>query len=119
MWQIILPVALTAILFVALIALINIATFNQGGDAGRWAAISTIWIVVPIMIGSLIVLALLGGLVYLMAKLLHIMPTYTGMTQDYVHIAVGYVKRGADAVVKPIFLLDGLGASIRAFFGRK
>jgi heme/copper-type cytochrome/quinol oxidase subunit 2 len=119
MWQIILPITLTVILCIALIVLINVATFRDGGDVGRWAAISTIWIVVPIMIGSLIVLALLGGLVYLMAKLLHIMPTYTGMAQDYVHIAVGYVKRGADAVVKPVFLIDGLGASIKAFFGRK
>jgi len=119
MWQIILPITLTMILCIALIVLINVATFRDGGDVGRWAAISTIWIVVPVMIGSLIVLALLGGLVYLMAKLLNIMPTYTGMAQDYVHIAVGYIKRGADAVVKPVFFIDGLGASIRAFFGRK
>ena len=118
-WQIILPITLTMILCIALIVLINVATFRDGGDVGRWAAISTIWIVVPIMIGSLIVLALLGGLVYLMAKLLNIMPTYTGMAQDYVHIAVGYIKRGADAVVKPVFFIDGLGASIRVFFGRK
>jgi hypothetical protein len=118
-WQIILPVVLSAILIIALIVLINIATFRDGGDVGRWAAISTIWIVVPIMIGLIIMLALLGGLVYLMAKLLNIMPTYTGMAQDYVHIAVGYIKRGADAVVKPVFFIDGLGASIRTFFGRK
>jgi len=118
-WQIILPITLTMILCIALIVLINVATFRDGGDVGRWAAISTIWIVVPIMIGLIIMLALLGGLVYLMAKLLNIMPTYTGMAQDYVHIAVGYIKRGADVVVKPVFFIDGLGASIRAFFGRK
>ncbi|MCK7481628.1 MAG: hypothetical protein M0C28_33975 [Candidatus Moduliflexus flocculans] len=103
-WQIILPMVLSVVLCIALIVLIGFATFRDGGDVGRWAAISTIWIVVPIMIGSLIVLAIVGGLVYLMAKLLNIMPTYTGMAQDYVHIAVGYIKRGADAVVKPAFL---------------
>lgn len=118
-WQIILPVALSAALIVALIVLVNVATFNQGGDVARWAAVSTIWIVVPIMIGMLIFLALLGGLVYLMKKLLDVTPTYTGLAQDYVHKAAGYVKRGADAVVKPIFTLGGLGASIRTFFGRK
>jgi heme/copper-type cytochrome/quinol oxidase subunit 2 len=118
-WQIILPMVLSVVLCIALIVLIGFATFRDGGDVGRWAAISTIWIVVPIMIGSLIVLAIVGGLVYLMAKLLNIMPTYTGMAQDYVHIAMSYIKRGADAVVKPVFFVDGLGASIRAFFGRK
>lgn len=118
-WQVILPVVLSVVLCIALIVVINVATFRDGGDVARWAAISTIWIVIPTMVGLLIVLAVLGGLVYLMAKLLNIMPTYTGLAQDYTHKAAGYVKRGADAVVKPIFFVDGLGASIRAFFGRK
>lgn len=118
-WQIILPVVLAALFIVALIVLVNVATFRDGGDVARWAAISTIWIVVPIMIGLVIVLALLVGLVYLMARLLNIAPNYTALAQDYVHKAAGYVKRGADAAVKPVFFVDGLGASIKAIFGRK
>ena len=118
-WQIILPVLLSTVLCIALIVLIWFATFRGGGDVGRWAAVSTIWIVVPIMIGLVIVLALLVGLVYLMARLLNIAPNYTALAQEYVHKAAGYVKRGADAAVRPVFFVDGLGASIRAFFGRK
>jgi heme/copper-type cytochrome/quinol oxidase subunit 2 len=118
-WQILLPIILTALLCVGLIVLINIAAFRNNGDVARWAAVSTIWIVIPIIFALVIVLALLGGLVYLMAKLLRVTPTYTGLAQEYVHTAAGYIRRGADAVVKPIFLIDGLGASIRAFFGRK
>ena len=45
-------------------------------------AVSTIWIVIPIMVGLLLCLALIGGLVYLLAKLLNIAPTYTGLAQD-------------------------------------
>ncbi|HEY5731818.1 MAG TPA: hypothetical protein VIS72_17360 [Anaerolineales bacterium] len=119
MWQIILPIVLTLVLCIAVVVLINIATFRDGGDVARWAAISTIWIVVPIMIGLLIFLGLLGGLVYLMMELLNITPKYTSMAQDYVHKAAGYIKRGTEMIVKPIFFLDGLGASIKAFFGRK
>jgi len=118
MWQIILPITLTVILCVALIVLINVATFRDGGDVARWAAVSTIWIVVPIMVGLVIVLALLSGLVYLMYKLLDITPTYTGLAQDYAHKAAAYIKRGADAVVKPIIGLNGILASINAFFER-
>ena len=116
MWQIILPIVLTLLLFVALIVLINIATFNQGGDVDRWAAISTIWIVVPIMIGLLILIALLGGLVYLMKRLLNITPTYTGLAQHYMYIAEGYIKRALEAIVKPVIQLNGILASIIAFF---
>ena len=118
MWQIILPITVTVILCIALIVLINVAAFRDGGDVARWAAVSTIWIVIPIMVGLVIVLALLGGLVYLMYKLLDITPTYTGLAQDYVHKAAAYIKRGADAVVRPIIGLNGILASINAFFER-
>jgi len=117
-WQIIAPMVLTVVLCIALIVLINIATFRDGGDVARWAAVSTIWIVIPIMVGLVIVLALLSGLVYLMYKLLDITPTYTGLAQDYAHKAAAYIKRGADAVVKPIIGLNGILASINAFFER-
>ena len=116
MLQIILPMVLTVLLFIALIVLVNIATFRDNGDVARWAAVSTIWIVIPIMIGMLIFLALLGGLIYLMARLLGIAPTYTGMAQDYVHIGVGYIKRAAEAIIKPVLQLNGILAGITAFF---
>jgi hypothetical protein len=115
-WQIILPVVLTSLLLIALIVLISIATFRDGGDVDRWAAISTIWIVAPIMIGLLIFTALLGGLVYLMMKLLHITPTYTGIVQDYVYLAAGYIKRASEALVQPVLQLNGILASLIAFF---
>ena len=117
-WKIIFPVVFSVVLCIALIVLVNVATFRDNGDVARWAAISTIWIIVPIMIGMLIFTALLGGLVYLMYKLLNVAPTYTGMAQDYVHKAALYIKRGADAVVRPIINLNGILASISAFFER-
>jgi hypothetical protein len=115
-WQIIMPVVLTSVLIVALIVLINIATFNQGGDVARWAAISTMWIAIPIMFGLLIFLALLVGLVYLMKKLLNLTPNYTALAQDYIYKAEGYIKRMSEALVKPVLQLNGILASIIAFF---
>jgi hypothetical protein len=115
-WQIILPMVLTVLLFIGMIVLIYFATFRDNGDVARWAAVSTIWIVAPIMIGMLIFLALLGGLIYLMMKLLNLTPTYTGMAQDFVYLALSYIRRAADAVVKPVIQLNGLLASVRAFF---
>jgi hypothetical protein len=118
-WQILLPMALTILLCLALVIFINIAAFRDGGDTVRWAAVSIIWVLTPLMIGLLILLALLAGLVYLMKKLLDLTPTYTGQAQDAIHKAAGFVRRVTDALVKPIFFVEGLGAGIRAFFGRK
>ncbi len=116
--QVFLPVVISALLMIGLIVLIWLATFNQGGDVGRWAAISTIWIVIPVMIAGLLVLAILGGLIYLMALALGALPKYTGMAQDYVYIARGYIIRGADMAVKPIIAVEGFVENIKAFFGR-
>ena len=115
-WQIVLPVVLMSVLLIALIVLINIATFRDNGDVARWAAISTIWIVVPIMIGMLIFLILLVGIIYLLSKLLGITPRYTGLAQDFVHKAAGAIKRGLDAIVKQFIEIQGVLASIREFF---
>jgi heme/copper-type cytochrome/quinol oxidase subunit 2 len=118
-WQIILPMVLTAILFIALIVFINIAIFRDSADVGRWAALSTIWISIPIIILAVVLLAVLGGVVYLLLRLLQIAPIYTGKAQDTAHKVEGYARRAADAAVKPIIALNGIGASIQAFLGRK
>src|ERR1043165_7479478 len=76
-WKIIFPVVLSSVLCLGLIVLINIATFRGGGDVQRWADISTMWVAVPVMIMLLVFLALLAGIVYLLAKLLNITPRYT------------------------------------------
>src|SRR5262245_47561398 len=98
-WQIILPVVVAAIFIVGLIILINVATFRDNGDVGRWAAISTIWIVIPVIVAGLIFFIILGGIVYLLKYLLDITPVYTGQAQDLVHKIAGYIKRAADAAV--------------------
>jgi hypothetical protein len=119
MWKIIFPVLLSSVLCIGLIVLIYISTFSAGGDVQRWADISTMWIAVPTMIGMLIVFALLGGIIYLLAKLLNISPKYTVMAQDFFHLIQSYVKRGADAVAKPVITIDSIGAGISRLFGKR
>lgn len=116
--QILLPIMLSALALVAMIVWISVATFKQDGDVGRWAAISTIWVIVPMMIGGLIVFAILAGLIYFMARALSALPHYTGIAQDYVFKAKGYIIRGADMAIKPILALNGWLESIKAFLER-
>jgi hypothetical protein len=117
--QIILPIVLAGLLMIALIVIISLATFRGGGDVGRWAAISEMWLILPVLIIGLVGLALTIGLVYLLAKLLGILPVYTGIAQDYVNKARSYVIHAADMVVEPILGLNGFIGRVKAFFGRK
>ena len=116
--QIILPVVLAALVMIVMIVLISFATFNQGGDVGRWAAISTMWILIPVMVGGILVLAILIGLIYLLALALGYLPHYSAIAQDYVFKARGYIVRAANMVVKPIFAFDGWLENIKSFLGR-
>ena len=116
--QIILPVIISAFALIGMVVLISFATFKSGGDVGRWAAISTIWMTIPVLIAGLIVLIILVGLIYLMALALGALPRYTGIAQDYVSLAKGYVIRGANMAVKPIIALEGFLGNVQAFVKR-
>ena len=116
--QIILPVVISALALIGMVVLISFATFKSGGDVDRWAAISTIWIVIPILIVGLILLVILIGLIYLMALALSALPHYTGIAQDYVNLAQGYIVRGANMAVKPIIAVEGFIGNVKAFFER-
>ena len=116
--QIILPVLLGAILFLALVVLVIMGTAN-GGDTGRWAAISTMWITIPVCGMGLAFLLVLGGLIYLMGRLLGVAPRYTNKAQNFVHKLGIRIRRVADKTVKPVFAVNGFGATIKALLGRK
>ena len=117
--QVILPVLLAALVFIAVVVLIIISAANGTGDVGRWAAVSTIWISIPVCITGFVFLALLVGMVYLFGKLLGITPTYTNRAQIFVHKLAIRIRRAADMTVRPIISLNGFGASIKALLGRK
>lgn len=116
--QVILPVVLSALVLAGMVVLISFATFQGNGDVSRWAAISTIWIVIPVLIAGLVTLAILIGLIYMMSRALSALPHYTGIAQEYVNLARGYIIRGADMVVKPVIALEGFIERAKAFFER-
>lgn len=118
-WKIIIPVVVSMVLCLGLVVVVNIATFQWGGDVARWAAISTMWIAIPTMFGMLVFLALLGGMIFLLAKLLNLLPTYTGKAQDIFYKIEGYAQRFADAAAKPIISINSIGAGINRFLGRR
>lgn len=116
--QIILPVVVSAILMIGLVVLISLITFRSEGDVSRWAAISTIWIIIPVLVAGLITLAILIGLIYLMARALSALPAYTAIAQDCVYLAKSYIIRAADKVAVPVIAIDGFIENIKAFVGR-
>jgi uncharacterized membrane protein len=116
--QIFLPIILMILIIIAVAVLTSISALGGNGDPSRWAAISTIWLVIPAMMFGLLLLALLAGLVYLLARSLDILPSYASLAQYHVNRVASSVKRFSDAATKPVIFLNSLGASMKAIFGR-
>lgn len=117
--KILLPMLLAVAVIAAVATLTSIAAFQEESEVGRWAAISTIWIVIPIMFAGLFLLIIFLGLIYGMARLLDLIPPYTGHAQKFVWRIEGYVRRGADAAIHPVLAVEGIIAAIKRLFGMK
>ncbi|MFZ5912293.1 MAG: hypothetical protein ACOYYU_20000 [Chloroflexota bacterium] len=116
--QVMLPLSLAGLLVIALAVLAGLATFSGGGNSPRWGAISTIWLVIPLMGFGLLFLVILFGLIYLLARALQVMPPYSAKAQYYVNRAAGETRRISDLAVKPILFLEGIFASLKTLFRR-
>jgi hypothetical protein len=114
-----LPLILGGLVLVALIVLLIITTGGSGVQTGtHWANISAIWLAIPMIMGSLILLALLGGLIFLFAKLLKVLPKYGFLAQYYGERGVQIACMISDRVASPVIKVKGVWAGFTAFKNR-
>jgi len=111
-WQVLLPVLLSVLLvLVGLVLLIMLA--NDGDPAGKlsvWADTSLIWLLLPMMGLGLMAILILGAMIYLLARLLKILPTYTALVQHYFSFAETWVKLMAGKLLNPVLKVRGYQA---------
>jgi hypothetical protein len=116
MWtQILLPIFFAVLVFVAVTVITSLATFRDQGDVDRWAAISTIWLVLPVMIAGLIFLILVIAMIYLLARITTAIPPYSDQAQRIVYRIESGVKRFAEMFRKPVLALQELAKLARAY----
>ncbi len=112
--QILLPILLTVLILIAVIVLTSVATFRDNGEVGRWAAMSTIWILLPVLVAGFVFLIILVVLIYLMLRLTKLIPLYSYQAQRIFYRIEGGAKRISKMAHKPVLLLQELGAFIKA-----
>ncbi len=111
--QILLPILLTVLIFIAVIVLTSVATFRDNGEVGRWAAMSTIWILLPVLVADFIFLIILAALIYLILRLTKLIPQYSYQAQRIFNRIEGGAKRISQMAHKPVLLLQELGTFIK------
>lgn len=119
MWtQILLPLLVAVLVFAGVIILTSLATFRGNGDVARWAAISTIWLVLPVLVIGLLLLALLIVMIVLVSRLKLVVPPYTYQGQRIMYRFEGSVRRGAAMIRKPVLGIKELIRMLRIYLER-
>jgi predicted PurR-regulated permease PerM len=115
-WQITLPLGVGGAIVLTFAVL---SSFTEGAAASRWADISLIFLIIPLLFASLLFLAVTAALIYGLARLLKVIPAYALSAQALAFKMERRVRAIADALTEPVFKARsakaGLGALRRTF----
>jgi len=110
-WQIIFPTIIGTI--VILLVCVWVVIDVDAGNITRFAELSTVLLVIPVLFFSLISLFVLGALIYLVVRLMHGLPSITSRILEFLEKIREVVGKISDFVVKPVIqptaILRGIG----------
>jgi hypothetical protein len=113
-WHILVPFfTVTALIIVVAVLVATGVTANR-----TWADVSTIWLIAPILVFALIFVAVLGFLIYGLARLLQVTPRYTGKAQDFFALLARWARIIADGATKPFVWFQQAGAVLKSIFNK-
>ncbi len=115
-WQILLPVILAGVGMIALIVLAAIASTRGSTVTGTWANIATVWLIIPLIFTGLFFAIFIAGMIFLFARLLRNIPTYTRLAQLYLQIFSVKVDTILHRVVQPQINMLSRWAAWRSFW---
>lgn len=110
LWQITLPLLLGVILALVFAVLAGLA---QADSASRWADISLIFLLIPVMVVSLLFLAILAALVYLMIRILKFVPPVALKVHNIFAQVEQRVRTGSNLAVEPMLRVQSWLAALR------
>ena len=117
--QILLPILLASVLLLGTVAVASVSAFRGTGDAARWAAISTIWLAIPGMVMGLVLLATLAVMIYLIWRVVRLIPPYSWRAQRLLNRVETTTKRGAEMVRRPTSAVRAFATFVRGRLERK
>ena len=115
-WQILFPTLFGTILL--LLVGIWVVLYTSPGNISRFAELSTILLVIPILFSSLLVMLLLGALIVLVLKVIQSLPPITGKILEVLKQVQKVVAGVSKNTVKPIVRPAAFMAGIRRLFSK-
>jgi hypothetical protein len=112
-WQITFPVLIVALLSIGAVVLLVVLSGPTG--ASIVADYSLILVIIPNVVAGLIVLLLLGGLIYLLARVIRTLPPYTNVAYESVKKVHGWVDKITDRIAGAVIAIRSVLAGIDFF----
>jgi uncharacterized membrane protein YhdT len=112
-WQILVP-------FVVMAGLISagamIVVTGGTSQTSAWADVSVIWLLAPALFFALGLLVIVITIVYSMAKLLQVLPHYTGKAQGIFVLLSAGTRKIADGATRPLVWIQQARAVVKSIF---
>lgn len=109
-WQITFPFLIALIILLGLVGGVIFAGVQGAAEVSRWADVSLIWLLPPLLIFLIVLLLLLVGVAFLVTKLLGLIPGYARLVQDFFVLIHLRVRSISDKLVEPILKLHSFKA---------
>jgi len=116
-WQIIFPAIIGTI--VILLVCVWVVIGVGAGNITRFAELSTVLLVIPVLFFLLIVMFVLGASIYLVVRLMHGLPSITSKILEFLEKIREVVERISDLVVKPVIQPTAILRGIREVLPKK
>jgi hypothetical protein len=111
LWQVTLPLLIGSVI---LLVLAGLTVGMVPGDARRWADISMLWLIVPVMFVTLLVLLFLAGSIYAVMRLIQVLPKYSYQALGWLLLLRLNLQRLNDRLVEPFLRVHMASASMKA-----
>jgi hypothetical protein len=114
-WQIWVPLCLSilVILFLAVLAAVSAGT-SASPIVTNWSHLSLIYMITPALIAGFVVLAVLGLVIFGLARLLDILPVYTRKVQGFFHQVAVFIREWSDKTAQPVLAIKSWWAGFEA-----
>ncbi len=108
--QIGLPLLLGTLMVLGLAGFVVIVAY-RGGNVSQGADTSLIFLLIPMLILALVIIALLGGLIYLMATILNALPPKFFVLQGFFFRVQDAVQNASDKLAEPAIRIKSAGTA--------
>ncbi len=112
-WQITLPLLIGGLLLLAALVGVIVAAVGANVGVSRWADVSLIWLLLPVLPLALGILAVTAAITYGVTALLGVFPGYARLVQDYFLLFERKVKELDARIVEPVLKLHAWLAGLR------